>query len=215
MNSERATGVVLRVRPLTETSLIVHWLTAGLGRVATVAKGARRNKSPFRGQLDLFYLADLSFARSRHSELHTLREVKVLETHPGLRQDLAHLQQASYCAMLIEQTTETDTPLPALFDQFTHLLLALPRHAARSQTIFAFEMKLLNELGMKPDLAETKLNAGTRQILERMAEMDWEAVFRLRLSPAQTEEIHQFLHGFLIYHLGKIPRGRSAALATG
>jgi DNA repair protein RecO (recombination protein O) len=213
MNCERATGVVLRTRPLTDTSLIVHWLTAGQGRLATVAKGARRQKSPFRGQLDIFYLADLSFARSQRSELHTLREVKVLETHPDLRQDLAHLQQASYCALLIEQTTETEAPLHALFDQFTRLLAALPHQPARPQTIFAFEMKLLDDLGLKPNLAETKLSAGARQILQRMAELEWEAVFRLRLSAAQTGEIRQFLHGFLVYHLGKVPAGRGAALA--
>jgi DNA repair protein RecO (recombination protein O) len=213
MNCERATGVVLRTRPLTDTSLIVHWLTAGLGRLATVAKGARRQKSPFRGQLDIFYLADLSFAHSRRSELHTLREVKVLETHPGLRQDLALLQQACYCALLIEQTTETEAPLGVLFDQFTQLLSALPHQPARPQTIFAFEMKLLDDLGLKPNLAETKLSAGARQILQRMAELEWEAVFRLRLSAAQTGEIRQFLHGFLVYHLGKVPAGRGAALA--
>jgi DNA repair protein RecO (recombination protein O) len=215
MNSERATGVVLRTWPLTDSSLIVHWLTGGLGRLATVAKGARRNKSPFRGQLDLFYLADLSFARSRRTDLHTLREVKVLETHPGLRRDLAVLQQASYCALLIEQTTETESPLGALFDQFTSLLAALPKEPARAQTVFAFEMKLLDGLGLKPNLAETKLSAGARQILERLAAQEWDAVFRMRLSAAQAEEIGQFLHGFLLYHLGKIPAGRSAALAGG
>ena len=65
---ERATGIILRTRLLTDTSLIVHWLTPDLGRLATVAKGARRPKSPFRGKLDLFYEADFSFARSRRSE---------------------------------------------------------------------------------------------------------------------------------------------------
>jgi len=64
MSIERSRGVVLRIRPLTETSLIVHWLTADCGRLATVAKGARRAKSPFRGKLDLFYEAELSFQRA-------------------------------------------------------------------------------------------------------------------------------------------------------
>src|SRR5215471_4708726 len=112
---ESARGLVLRCRPLTETSLIVHWLTPGLGRVATVAKGARRPNSSFRGKLDLFYEADFSFARSRRSELHTLREVLLRETHTFLRRELGHLQQAAYCAALIEQTTETETPLPFIF----------------------------------------------------------------------------------------------------
>src|SRR5512133_2847716 len=97
---ESATGLVLRTRPLTETSLIIHWLTPSLGRLATVAKGARRAKSPFRGKWDLFYLADFSFSRSRRSELHILREVSLRETHSRLREDLGLLQQASYCAAL-------------------------------------------------------------------------------------------------------------------
>ena len=98
---ERATGLVFRTWPLTETSLIVHWLTPEHGRLATVAKGARRIKSPFRGKLDLLYLADLSFSRSRRSELHTLRELSLRETHSALRQDLGLLRQASYAAALI------------------------------------------------------------------------------------------------------------------
>src|ERR1700739_2888288 len=113
---ERATGLVLRTRLLPATSLIVHWLTPDLGRLATVAKGARRPKSPFRGKLDLFYLADFSFNRRRRSELHALREVSLRETFPFLRQDLARLQQACYCAALIEQTTEMETPLPGVYE---------------------------------------------------------------------------------------------------
>jgi DNA repair protein RecO (recombination protein O) len=213
MNIERTTGIVLRTRPLTDTSLIVQWLTQDFGRLATVAKGARRPKSPFRGQIDLFHLAELSFARSRRSELHTLREVRLLESHAALRPELAYLQQASYCAALIEQTTETETPLPALYAQFTGLLRELPRHPAQAATIFAFEMKLLDELGLKPDLSQTSLRAGTRQFLEKFAGEDWPALFRLRLSAAQEAEIQQYLHGFLIYHLGKLPRARSAAVA--
>src|SRR5437660_6560965 len=119
---ETATWLVLRTRPLTETSLIVAWLTPTLGRVATVAKGALRHKSPFRGKLDLFYLGDFSFARSRRSELHTLREVSLRETHSRLRQELAWLQQTGYCATLVEQTTETDTPLPVVYELMRGLL---------------------------------------------------------------------------------------------
>src|SRR6516225_4205420 len=140
---ENATGLVLRTRPLTETSLIVQWLTPDLGRLATVAKGARRPKSPFRGKLDLFYLADFSFARSRRSELHTLREVSLRETHSALRQDLVYLRQASYCAALVEQTTEMDTPLPGVFELLLGLLEHLPQQNAQPQSLLAFELKLL------------------------------------------------------------------------
>src|SRR6185503_5652051 len=108
----RASGIILRTRPLTETSLIVQWLTPDLGRIATVAKGARRPKSPFRGKLDLFYQADFTFLRSRRSQLHLLREVTLREAHVALRQDVPMLQRAAYAVQLLERWTETDTPLP-------------------------------------------------------------------------------------------------------
>jgi hypothetical protein len=88
-------------------------------------------------------------------------------------------------------------------------LRELPKHPPQKATRFAFEMKLLDDLGLKPDLAGTNLSAGSRQLLEKLAAEDWPNVFRLRLSPAQEHEIQQYLHGFLIYHLGKLPRGFS------
>ena len=206
---ERTQGLILRTRPLTDSSLIVQWLTPDVGRIATVAKGARRSNSPFRGKLDLFYLADFSFSRSRRSDLHTLREVLLRETHTALREQLAYLQQACYCAALIEQTTETETPLPAIFRLMTDLLNHLPKQPPQPQTIFAFELKLLNELGLKPDLAKSKLTPGAKGIVSALSATDWPAVSRLRLSEAQVTELRQFLHGFLIFHLGRIPKGRT------
>ena len=212
---ESAVGLVVRVRPLTETSLILHWLTRDAGRLATVAKGARRPSSPFRGKLDLFYRADFSFVRSRRSELHTLREVQLRETHARLRQDLGLLQQASYAAALVEQTTETDTPLPRVFELVLGLLGHLCAETPQPATVFAFELKLLTELGQQPDPEQSKLTPGARQLLRALSESDWPMVGRLKLSTGQTVELSQFLHGFLIFHLGKIPKGRSAAIGLG
>ncbi len=210
--TETATGLVFRTRLLTETSLIVQWLTPGLGRLATVAKGARRAKSPCRGKLDLFYQADFSFSRSPRSELHTLREVSLRETHSGLRLDLGWLQQASYCAALIERATETETPLPEVFDLMTGLLRHILAHPPQPQTVFAFELKLLAELGLKPELAASQLNPGTRQLATALTENDWPVMACLRLSRDQTIELRQFLHGFLQYHLGSVLKGRAGAL---
>jgi DNA repair protein RecO (recombination protein O) len=209
---ERAHGLILRIRPFSETSVIVNWLTPEFGRVATMAKGARRPKSPFRGKLDLFYEADFSFVSSRRSELHTLGEVHLRETNPMLRRDLDALQQAAYCAALIEQATEKETPLPAIYELMAGLMQTLSQNPPQPLNIFAFEMKLLRELGQSPDIAETKLTPGSKKILAELTEKDWTDLSRLRLSAAQLQEIEKFLHGFLIWHLGKIPKNRPGHL---
>jgi DNA repair protein RecO (recombination protein O) len=207
---ENATGIILRTRPLTETSLIVQWLTPEAGRVASVAKGARRSNSPFRGKLDLFYLADFSFARSRSSELHTLREVKLLDARARMRTDIVALHRASYAAALIEQTTETETPLHGVYDLFHQFLALISTRETSLSLLFSFELRLLQELGLEP--AETRLSCATKEILTSLQEDDLETSAALAIQAGQGRELSQFLHGFMIYHLGKIPRSRGAAL---
>jgi DNA repair protein RecO (recombination protein O) len=211
---ESTNGLILRTRLLTETSLIVHWITPELGRVATVAKGARRPKSSFHGKLDLFYTCDFSFTRSRRSELHALREVVVRDTHEPLRHDIGWIQQASHAATLIEQTTETDTPLPEIYELLAGFLAFLPQQRPKPRTVFAFELKLLRELGQEPDVRETKLSAKTNELLSALMESDWAELPKLHPTGAQVRELQQFLHGFLMFHLGKLPKGRNAALAA-
>ena len=206
-------GIILRTRPLTETSLIVHWLTPDLGRMATVAKGARRPQSPFAGKLDLFYAADFSFSRSRRSDLHTLREVSLRETHGAIRQDILKLQQAGYAAAFIEQTTEVETPLAEIFELTRAFLKQLCGQPPRPQNIFTLELKLLRELGLEPDFEEMGLTPGMKKIVPALLAGDWNASGRLKLSSTQSGELRQFLQSFLIFHLGRLPRGRSAALA--
>ena len=211
---ERTTGLILRTRPLTETSLIVQWLTPDLGRVSTVAKGARRPKSPFLGKLDLFYLAEFSFHPSRRSDLHTLREVRVLEYHRELRIEMGYLQQASYFAQLLEQTTEANTPLPGLFELVAEVIRGLPGAPPDPATVYAFELRLLTELGFDPEYSESTLTTGAREIVKRLGGADWPTVRRITLSHGQNHEIQRFLGEFLIFHFGRVPKARVLACAA-
>ena len=209
---ESTVGLILRTRPFTETSLIVHWLTPDFGRIATVAKGARRPQSPFLGKLDLFYLADFSFSRSRRSDLHTLREISLRETHGALRQDIGRLRQAAYATAFVEQATETETPLPAVYELMLDFLGRLCERPTKPQTVFALELKLLHELGLKPDLGKTRLSPGLKKIIQILAQDEWPACARLKLTRDQTGELREFLRGFLIFHLDRLPKGRAKAL---
>jgi DNA repair protein RecO (recombination protein O) len=210
---ESATGLVLRTRPLTDTSLVVHWLTPDHGRLATVAKGARRQKSPFAGKLDFLHLADFSFMRSRKSELHTLREVSLLHAHPVLRTDIERLQHAAHAVTLIEQVSETDTPLPQLFALLQDYIGVLARSGAVVENALAFELKLLREQGLQPDFSQPLLPPGELKIARHLLEDDWDVLSRLRLSDGQTGRMASFLHGYLLHHLGRVPRTRSAVMA--
>jgi len=210
---ERAIGLVLRTYPLTESSLIVHWLTREQGRIATVAKGAKRAKSAFRGKLDLFFAAEFMFTRSRRSELHTLKELRVVDTHPRLREELSLVRRAAYGSALIEQATEPDSPMPELFELFSGFLNAVPG-ALSPVPVLAFEVKLLDLLGLAPDVKAEELSAGAARVIGEFKQADWEKLARLRLSDPQRRELGRFLGKFVTWHLGKVPSGRGDALKS-
>ena len=80
------------------------------------------------------------------------------------------------------------------------------------RTVFAFELKLLEELGQSPDLTDSTLSEGARHLAKTLTQGDWELIRRVKLSDAQIRELRQFLHGFMIYHLERIPPSRTSAL---
>lgn len=209
---ETAKGIVLRTRQLTETSLIVHWLTQEVGRIATVAKGASRAKSPFRGKLDLFYVAEFSFRRSRHSELHTLSEVTLLDTHLPIRQDVFRLQQGCYCVELLELATETETPIAGHYDWVMGFLRHLTVVGADTKNVLALELKLLMESGLMPDLQASRLSDGAAKAALILAERPWEFIANLRLTRGQELELARFLAAHWQSELPRAPRSRDAAL---
>ncbi len=208
---ERAIGVVLRTRCLTETSLIVHWLTEAAGRVATVARGARRPRSSFRGKLDLFFEAEFTFQRARTSDLHYLREVALRKTFPALRTDWHRLSQAAYGAALLESTTETDTPLPGLWGLFRGFLERVDAGPPSPQIILALELKHLAGLGLLPDLQRESLPPECRAGAVALLTGGWGDDDR-SLSGACLRSLSRYLQGFIAYHCDRVPRGRAAAL---
>jgi DNA repair protein RecO (recombination protein O) len=209
MTDERASGTIVRARPFRDTSLIVEWLTSEIGLISTLAQGANRPKSPFRGKLDLFLKAEFSFKRRDHGDLHLLKEVELRETRLFLRQDLTALNRAAYASQLTRQVAEAGTPIPGISELFEHFLETLAGKSTPLD-VLEFELRLLVELGQQPDLAESKLSPGARKISETLLMGKWRET-RLQASAAQVAELRAFLHGFMIYHLGRVPKARAGA----
>lgn len=141
-------AILIRLTRLTETSLIVHWFTETHGLIKTVAKGARRPKSPFAGQLDLFFSGEITFQRARRGELHALREVFIHHWHHGLRQQYTATLLAAYCCQLIESAVETDHPAPDLHDLLGRALDHLDSSAPSLRALCHFERELARLLGV-------------------------------------------------------------------
>ncbi len=145
---ETTTAILLRKRKFSDTSLIVSWCTESFGCIQTVAKGARRAKSPFAGKLDLFFEAEISIVRSRKSDLHTLTEVVVKNPFAGIRTNYLRMQAAAYFVELIEICTERDHREPELFGLLRRAFGYLDTNNPMPRAVAHFETELARIAGV-------------------------------------------------------------------
>ena len=137
---------VLHTYPYKESSLIVEAFTRGFGRVALLARGARRPRSAMRGMLLSFH--PLRLAWSGSAELSTL----ISAEWSGALQPLAGrgLMCGFYLNELVLRLLPRDDPHEVLFDVYGEALGGLSRGLAQASVLRGFEKRLLAELGYAP-----------------------------------------------------------------
>jgi DNA repair protein RecO (recombination protein O) len=199
-------GIVLRTSDWSETSVIVTWFTRDLGKLRTVAKGAHRPKSPFRGKLDLFYLDDIVYVPSRRGELHTLAECYVENPFVRIRERLDLYTAASYCCELVDLATELEGTVPELFELLAGSLLALDEGRITPISVPLFELLALDCLGFRPDPARLDLDPGTRRIVTDI--LDNKHLDRLRLTKPQLHALNTTLARLIGQQFGRLPKSR-------
>ncbi len=220
METERAEAVVLRVHPVTESSLIVTWFTREFGKLKTMAKGARRPKGPFRGKIDLFYLDEILFSRSRSSDLHLLHDCFLEDPHRKLRGSVRTLAAASYVTELVEIATEAEDANAKLFVLLVAMLDTL-EGTVNAAVLIWFELQVLAATGWAPrwpapsgakpggpPASATEITS-TNKILQSLATATLASARRVRLSEAQAQEARQAVWSHWGAEVGKPPRSRN------
>ncbi len=142
------TAFVLHSVPYRETSLVVELFTRRTGRLAVVAKGARRPQSALRAVLLQFQPVEIAVAGK--GELRTLTRA---EWQGGLPMPAGEaLLFAFYLNELLVRLLMREDPHPALFDGYVEALQALGERGAQEEILRRFEWLLLRETGYAPDL---------------------------------------------------------------
>lgn len=141
-------GFILHSIPYRETSLIVEALTREHGRVALIAKGARRPHSTLRGLLMAFQPLWLDW--SGGGELKTLIRAEWQGGQPLLTGRA--LLCGYYLNELLVKLLAREDAHPALFSGYAEVLRDLSQGQATEPLLRRFELRLLRELGYGLDL---------------------------------------------------------------
>ncbi len=137
-----------------ESSLILETFTRQHGRIALVAKGAKRPSSNFRPVL--LPLQPLQLSWSGDAEIRTLKGAEWMGGHVMPTGDA--LLSGYYLNELLLRLLARDDPHQALFDGYAAVVQVLAgehggaQGATHAAALRAFELLLLREVGLLPSL---------------------------------------------------------------
>jgi DNA repair protein RecO (recombination protein O) len=134
---------VLHSYPFRESSLLVELFSRARGRIAVLAKGARRPRSALRGQLLAFQPLVVGWAGK--GEVRTLMRAEWRGGHPLLAGEA--LLCGFYLNELLLRLLPREDAHNALFDAYGDTLAGLGRGLASAPLLRTFEKRLLKELG--------------------------------------------------------------------
>lgn len=142
-------GIVLRSVDTKESDKILTVLTAELGKIPVVAKGARSRRSRVTAATQLLAYAEFTLSESHGWQY--LAEASTLELFDGVRRDVELLSLGSYFAELTEAVAYEESEAGNILSLLLNALYALgtlrrPPELVRA----AFELKLMSLIGFEP-----------------------------------------------------------------
>ncbi|PIS27440.1 MAG: DNA repair protein RecO [Candidatus Marinimicrobia bacterium CG08_land_8_20_14_0_20_45_22] len=158
MNLIRTPALILRTIPFQETSVIVRLFTKEQGKVAVIAKGGRRLKSPFRGYLESLNYVDVIYYTKQTREIQLLSTIESIEFFFRNQPEIEQIAYASAIVECIDKSIRDQHKDETIFQLTVDSLRFISGNPALSrEAFFAFLFKLTDALGYKMNLDECSI----------------------------------------------------------
>ena len=152
-----ADALVLRTYKLGEADRIVVFLTRDRGKKRGVAKGARRQRSPFAGALEPLTEVRVAYFESERRELVGLNYAETVRSplmlaNPGASTETGHYMLVEYFAELLDEWAQDSDADDRLYRLGVSMLDALTAGVPTEPLARYFEYWLLRLQGVYPEV---------------------------------------------------------------
>lgn len=144
-------GIVIRTRDYGESHKVVTLFTREQGKMAVMARGAKKTKSRL-GAATQPFTSGWYLAYSASTGMATLSQAEIQRSRYSLRSDLSMAAVAAYITELLDRLTEEREVQPALYSLLELSLDMLEEGADPDILTHIFELKVLDAGGYRPRL---------------------------------------------------------------
>jgi DNA repair protein RecO (recombination protein O) len=153
--ASKTEALILRSVDFSESDRVIHLLVPDVGRVAVIARGARRSAKRFGGTLDLFNHLRVQIERHRSGGLSRLDQAELLRSFAPLRVNPARFALGCYLLELLDRLAPEGGSPQDMRRLFAFALSALETVSTRrpdAQLRTLLELRTLAALGLRPEL---------------------------------------------------------------
>jgi DNA repair protein RecO (recombination protein O) len=153
MTTKKMTAVVLKVGDLGEADKIVTFYSKQVGKLAGIAKGAKKSKKRFSNKLEIFSLLDILYDDRSRSGLVRIVEGELLIPYISLRQNYDRYVGAALACELIYYWSRDYDADRNIFDLLIWTLQNIDKGKSSRIVLIFFQIKLYTFLGYKLHLS--------------------------------------------------------------
>jgi len=150
MAVQKTEAIIIRSYPLSDASKILTFYTREFGKVRAVAKGAKRAKSKFRGNVELLNHGLLVFFEKPNRDLQNVNEFDLIDCFDQLKQDFDQTIYACYCSELVDAIESEGGANQDVFNLLIRAFKMLPCTKDIPLLARIFELCLLDKAGYMP-----------------------------------------------------------------
>jgi DNA repair protein RecO (recombination protein O) len=135
-----------------DSDLILTLYTRDHGKISALARSARKSKRRFGASIGLFAVSTVDLRQRGSSELWTISSAHLDRDFTPLASDIGAVAHAGYALELIRELSAAEQPDVDLYDLVVELYETLDEFGPTAMALRAFEMRLLNAVGLAPVL---------------------------------------------------------------
>jgi len=150
MRSYKTEGIIIKRRNIGEADRFLTVLTPYFGKITVSAKGVRKILSKLKGHLELFNHSKLIVHKGRTIDIITGAET--IESFKNLKSKLSSASKVFLLSEILDKILHEEESHPEMFELFLESLQILNRGKGNGFLVNAFILKILSELGYKPEL---------------------------------------------------------------
>ncbi|WP_306291511.1 DNA repair protein RecO [Paraliobacillus ryukyuensis] len=145
---EKIEGIIIRTQDYGETHKIVTLFTKEKGKIACIARGAKKPKSRMAAVTQPFIHG--SFLIQTGSNLGTMQQGEIIVSFRKIREDIIKTAYASYLAELTDKMLDKQSFEGYLYQQFIFSMQAIEMDKDPDIIMLMYELKVFDKAGFAP-----------------------------------------------------------------